>query len=323
MVHSVFPSSSISTNCRVIRHEMGETKICGQPRRIVALSPAILELLLALDVQPIGFADHAVFHLGDYTNPGQQIPYLGRQITQPIANVGTAFNPSLEAMLKLQPDLILVMGIYGTAYYKIFSRTAPTLVLNHVNVEGSLRAIAQAVNRSEQAEQLLMETEQQIVEVQKTFAPLVATHPQVLLLASSELPELRLESSAGACSSRLKKLGFQQVLPTEMQNVNPRASVPISLETLPQLNNADLIILLGTNFTEFQQSGSSDSFEDHQLSNLKQTWKKNAIAQALDASKNGRVYFIPAYLCRGLPGPIGTELYLNELKKQLLSPLHH
>ena len=41
-------------------------------------------------------------------------------------------------------------------------------------------------------------------------------------------------------------------------------------------------------------------------------------AQSLDASQAGRVYFIPAYLCAGLPGPIGTELYLEELKEQLL-----
>ncbi|MEM9266963.1 MAG: hypothetical protein AAGA46_15715 [Cyanobacteria bacterium P01_F01_bin.13] len=43
------------------------------------------------------------------------------------------------------------------------------------------------------------------------------------------------------------------------------------------------------------------------------------MAQSLDASKSGRVYFVPGYLCRGLPGPIGTELYLNELKQKLLS----
>ncbi|MGP1386521.1 MAG: hypothetical protein ACTS2F_23375 [Thainema sp.] len=45
-----------------------------------------------------------------------------------------------------------------------------------------------------------------------------------------------------------------------------------------------------------------------------------AIAQFLDASQAGRVYFIPAYFCRGLPGAIGTELYLEELKEQSLAP---
>jgi len=87
---------------------------------------------------------------------------------------------------------------------------------------------------------------------------------------------------------------------------------------LPQLNDTDLIILFGTNFTELEPGGGANSFEDHQLSGLKQAWEENAIAQSLDVSKAGRVYFIPAYLCRGLPGPIGTELYLDELREQLL-----
>ncbi|MEM8718512.1 MAG: hypothetical protein AAGE84_04290 [Cyanobacteria bacterium P01_G01_bin.39] len=39
----------------------------------------------------------------------------------------------------------------------------------------------------------------------------------------------------------------------------------------------------------------------------------------LDASKVGRVYFIPAYMCLGLPGAINTEFYLEELKEQLIS----
>lgn len=75
------------------------------------------------------------------------------------------------------------------------------------------------------------------------------------------------------------------------------------------------MILLGANLSLLE---GDDNFEAHQLSTLKQAWEENAIAQSLDASKAGRVYFIPLYLCAGLPGPIGTELYLEELKEQLL-----
>ena len=78
--------------------------------------------------------------------------------------------------------------------------------------------------------------------------------------------------------------------------------------------------LFGSNFSDLKQLDSMDRFEDHQLSKLKQAWEKNAIAQSLAASQTGRVYFIPTYLCAGLPGPIGTELYLEELKEQLLTP---
>lgn len=95
------------TDCRTVEHQMRETEICGQPQRIVVLGPYILELLLALDVQPAGFADHETLHKGDYNNPSQEIPYLGSRVTSQPANVGLAYKPSIEATFRLQPDLIL------------------------------------------------------------------------------------------------------------------------------------------------------------------------------------------------------------------------
>jgi iron complex transport system substrate-binding protein len=132
------------------------------------------------------------------------------------------------------------------------------------------------------------------------------------------LQEITLGNSAhGLCSSLVEELGFQLVAPPGFDDANAESLVTISLENLPQLNEADSIILLGSNFSELNQLNGTNNFENHQLTKLKQAWEENAIAQSLDASKAGRVYFIPAYLCLGLPGPIGTELYLNELQRQL------
>lgn len=311
-------ASPDSVNCRNIEHELGETEVCGQPERIVALGPYVLEYLLALDVQPLGYADHVAFHQGEYSNPSQQIPYLGSRITPSLANVGTASSPSLEAIFDLQPDLILGIDGNNTDQYETLSRIAPTLLVEHSDTESTLKTIAKAVNRSEQAEQLLTKTQQQIFQTRETFAPLVETHPDVLLLSSSKFPDVYLENPANPCSLLIEALGFQRVSQSIINNANSEAALPISLETLPNFNDADLIIVFGSNFSELKQFSSLDNFEDHQLSKLKQAWEKNEIAQSLDASKAGRVYFIPAYLCRGLPGPIGTELYLNKLQQQLL-----
>ena len=86
---------------------------------------------------------------------------------------------------------------------------------------------------------------------------------------------------------------------------------------MPQLNEADSIILLGYN-DQTHQLTDMDKFEQHQLGGLLQQWKENAIAQSLDASKAERIYFMPVYLCGAVPGPIGTKLYLKELQEQLL-----
>ncbi|NET54049.1 MAG: ABC transporter substrate-binding protein [Merismopedia sp. SIO2A8] len=259
--------------------------------------------------------DHIAFHQGDYDKPNQQIPYLGERITQPLLNVGLAESPSLEDMIRAKPDLILGTNT-NSNQYKVFSKIAPTLLLNQSDPEASLRIIAQAVNRTEQTEQLLKATEQQITSARETFAPLVATHPKVLLLVATQIHEMYLGISHESCSSPIEAIGFQLVNPPDFNDAAADLMAPISLETLPQLNDADLVILLSANLSELK---STENFEDQQLSNLKQAWKENAIAQSLDASKARRVYFIPLYLCAVLPGSIGTELYFNELEEQLLS----
>jgi iron complex transport system substrate-binding protein len=284
----------------------------------VALGPYILESLLALGIQPIGFADDSILHQGNYGNPSQQIPYLGNRISQPLANVGSSYTPSMEALLKIRPDLI-VGTESNTNQYETLSKIAPTLLLKWADSERSLRTIAQAVERSERAEQLLTETEQRIASARKTFSPFVAVHPQVLLLSSSQLQEINLGNAGhGRCSSLIKALGFQLIAPPGFDQVNSNSLVPISLETLPQLNEADSIILFGSNSS---QLNGTNTFENHQLASLRKAWNQNAVAQSLQASKSKQVYFIPAYLCLGFPGPLGTELYLNELQKQLLQDL--
>ncbi|BAU12329.1 hypothetical protein LEP3755_28580 [Leptolyngbya sp. NIES-3755] len=302
------------SHCRTVKHESGETSVCGQPNRIVALEPYALEPLLALGIQPVGFADHIAFHRGDYANPSQQIPYLGKQMTRSLVNLGLDSSPSIEMILKLKPDLIVGLHQNNAAQYATFSKIAPTVLINYGETEANLKTIAKAVDRSKQAEQVLAETQHSIAIARETFAPLATTHSKVLLLSASELHEMSLESPMDACGSLIKTLGFQLMALSEAANSN--ASKFLSLEALPDLNAANLIIVLGSNFSD-QLKG--EDFATHQLFKLKQAWKTNAIAQSLDASKSGRVYFIPVYLCRGLPGTIGTQLYLNELQKQLLS----
>ncbi|MEM7062490.1 MAG: iron-siderophore ABC transporter substrate-binding protein [Cyanobacteria bacterium P01_B01_bin.77] len=311
--------SSAVVDCRAIEHEMGKTEICGTPQRIIVLGPYVLESLLALNVQPVGYADHIAFHQEDYTDPSQQIPYLGNQITQPIANVGLAHTPSIESLAKVKPDLILGTKLMNREQYETLSKLVPTVLVEYNHTDKKLKTLAQALNRSEQVDQLVAQTAKQVEAAQKNFAPLVTTHPKVALLSVSESLEITFSYDGGLCHSLVETLGFQLVGPSGLDQGNSNPSVPISLEALPQFNDADLFILLRHNFNDLKQFEGMDRFEEQQLSKLKQAWEGNAIAQSLDASQSGRVYFIPVYLCAGLPGSIGTELYLNELKQQLLS----
>ena len=313
--------SSSPQSCRTIEHQSGVTEICGQPQTIVALGPFVLEPLLALEVQVAAFADHVTLHQGPYDNPDQQILYLGKYVTNQPVNLGVAGQPSIEALLLLQPDLILGTHFNNADEYETLSKIAPTILLQWDDVETNLTAIAEAVGSPERAQQLLAEMDQRIVTSQDGFSSFVTEHPNVLLLSTdSQLKSIHIGDSAhGLCSSLLTDLGFNLVSLEGVAENQPGAPVPVSLEAITRVNDeAEAIVLLG--FNDDPELQTTDNFENRQLIELKQSWEQNAIAQSLDASKAGRVYFIPAYLCLGLPGPIGTELYLEELKEQLLTP---
>ncbi|MEM9447863.1 MAG: ABC transporter substrate-binding protein [Cyanobacteria bacterium P01_E01_bin.6] len=226
------PSSSLPpADCRSIEHQAGKTELCGQPQRIVALGPSALEHLLALEMQPVGFSDHVAFHQGDYDNPSQQIPYLGSRITQPLINLGVAERPSLEAILKAKPDLIIGTELQSSQY-DVLSEIAPTILLNQLALTESLNTVAQAVDRVEHAKTVLTAAEQHIASTRETLAPTVANHPKVLLLVATQLQEVFLGQSHPSCSSPLETMGFQLVSPPTLDKITPDVWTPISLETL-------------------------------------------------------------------------------------------
>jgi iron complex transport system substrate-binding protein len=309
--------SSDSTQCHTLQHLSGKTKICGKPQRIIALGPNALETLLDLGIQPMAFADHVIYRRGDYTHPEQQIPYLGRYIPQPLVNLGDSYMPSIEKILRMQPDLIVGHEGSGGSQYQILSQITPTIILKWDAAEANLRTIARVFNRSREAEERLSEKSRNIEVARREFSKVVANSPNLLLLSLTGLEQISFGNQGhGRCGSLLQNLGFQLVDLPENKISQSEAIVPISLENLPDFNHADHILLLGSDFSPL---GSNTSFEDHHLAHVKRAWRENIIAQKLTASKKGRVYFIPAYLCLGLPGSIGTKLYLAELKKQILN----
>ncbi|MEO0456333.1 MAG: ABC transporter substrate-binding protein, partial [Cyanobacteria bacterium P01_A01_bin.114] len=228
-----------SSDCRTVPHLIGETEICGQPKNMVALGSPALELLLALDMQPVAYGDHFAPHQGSYDAPAQQIPYLGSQVTGTPINVGSAFSPSIEAIVKAQPDLILATE-YSEAEYPALSALAPTLILPWFDSDENLRTLAQLVGRPEQAEQLIAKRQQQIKTAREDFSAVVQAYPEVLALGTSNFPNLSLMTeSNGFCASLVAELGFQLVYPADTDGTDPAVIPSVSIEILPQLNQAD------------------------------------------------------------------------------------
>ncbi|MEO0377205.1 MAG: iron-siderophore ABC transporter substrate-binding protein [Cyanobacteria bacterium P01_A01_bin.17] len=304
-------------DCQTIIHEAGETQVCGRPQKVVTLGPSLLELSLTLDTQPIGHAEYFPFPTERFDQPGEQIPYLGQRMTGQPVNVGTAESPSLDAIAKLKPDIILGDITKNKDEYALLSKIAPTLLFNYSGAEttwqSDLKALGQALQKSQQAEDAIATSDQRREKLTQDFKSLIARQPNVLLLLSEQInQDVRIETSKSSCGALLEEVGFQVVVPSELEQSDQDSQV-ISLEALPELK-ADWILIEGFNS---DITAEVDSPEERQLQTVKKTWEGNAIAQSLPASKDGKVYFTTVYLCHALLGPIGTDIFLSDLYQKL------
>ena len=108
---------------RTISHMMGDTEVPAKIERPVVLSAAYADHLLTIGEKPYGMNVEARYG-GDYPN------YLEEQLAG-TALVGSADEPNLEAILELDPDVILIESRTAESTYDELSKIAPTLVLGH------------------------------------------------------------------------------------------------------------------------------------------------------------------------------------------------
>lgn len=325
-------TQALTSDCRAIKHDLGETEICGQPQKVATLSAHVLALLLSLNMQPAGYAAPLNVHQGEvFDNPARQIPYLGTRMTSKPVNLGKSGEPSLEKLVALKPDLIVGETGRNADNHELLSQIAPTLLWQNRTAKGQwqkhLRAIAAALGREEKAEAVIEQYEARIADARADLADVVAAYPKLLLLAAHRLNEgVRVLDPESYLGELLGRVGFQ-LMPQSSSDIQPGAL--ISIEALPELNDADIIIILGYDLSvgDLEQGNSnqsaeksvSDRVEVHQVQTIKQDWEENAIAQSLTASQENRVYFTTFYKWNGLNGPIGAELVLEQLR-QFLAP---
>jgi iron complex transport system substrate-binding protein len=161
------PSFAPTTECRIIKHKFGETCVPLTPQRIVALNPMFnLDPLIALGIKPIGFGS---YNEGEDFLLGVSIDEMSKS-----TNVGNPFQPSLEKILLLKPDLILDSDFgKDEQRYKLLSAIAPTVSVPPSTPESTdyfkqnLRYIAQIVNRESKAEDVLIQYQKRVRELQK------------------------------------------------------------------------------------------------------------------------------------------------------------
>ena len=287
-------TASTTADCQIIEHRLGEACVPIEPKRIVALdTSSILDSLLTLEIKPIGTVVDS-FGDGQQWSGKRYFPALVPELVEGIEVVGVEPTPSLEAVLKLKPDLIIMADQFEPSYEQL-SKIAPTVLVdvwkNRVPIKENFIDIAEIFGKEEKARAALEQYEERISEFRKRLSDRVLNSEiSVLDFYENQLYEL---PGWASCFQIFLDIGLK-VKPGLIENDEYSQ---ISVETIEDYDS-DIMFFIG-----------SVSSPEKIL--------QNPLIQSLEAVKSGRAYFVDSKAW-DFYGPIGMELFLDDLSNYLL-----
>ena len=229
---SELPPTTQSGSTRTVNHAMGIAEVPVFPRRVVVLDTAPLDAALALEVKPIGTIVY-----------GQPPEYLDGQM-QGIEIVGEGNRPSLEAILALEPDLILGSKVSHEEKYSQLNKIAPTVLTEGsgraTDWQENLRLYAQALGKPQQAERLLQSYQQRVQQLQEKISQPQALEISVLLAYIDRVSAYTTGSFSG---SILQDVGFSR---TPAQADPDGYALRLSSEALNELDGDYIFLIYST-----------------------------------------------------------------------------
>ncbi|MEE2057733.1 ABC transporter substrate-binding protein [Rhodococcus artemisiae] len=152
-----------------VEHVFGTTTVEGAPERIVATSSQWVDALLELGVQPVGYISAGAMGDDRGLYPWQS-DVSGDAVDLAAGNPAAVDGPlPVEPIAALEPDLILGNWQVATPEaYDTLDAVAPTLAplseLGVDNWDAQLRALGTLLDRSDEAEQVIADTDAQMDE---------------------------------------------------------------------------------------------------------------------------------------------------------------
>ncbi|MEM1256746.1 MAG: iron-siderophore ABC transporter substrate-binding protein [Cyanobacteria bacterium P01_H01_bin.21] len=278
-----------STATRVVQHVMGETVIPVTPEKIVTLHDStILDPVLSLGIRPIGAATYA---------PETDILFRGipDEMTEKISQVGSAFEPSIEKILSLKPDLIIGRE-YQENIYPLLSEVAPTVLIDwegFSSFQENLLYIADIIGRSEKAEQVLTRYQEKVERLKQRLEPKLQKI-EVAVIGFTGQTIKSFSYNDAAFNHVLEDVGIKRI--PKQRNQTERF-LELSLETLVQYD-ADVIFIV------------------NESDDISKSFLKTPLWSQLRAAKDHSIYAVDDEVWFSA-GPIGINQILDDLFEYL------
>lgn len=254
------------------------------PQRIVAMSPTIVELMYAVGATPVGRPSSANF-------PEQAAA---------LPDFGTSYQPSAEAIVAMQPDLIIADAlIQGPTIEDLARLGVPVFAIEVDSFEEvlhGLRVVGALTNRAEAAEQKVTELETKLDGIE---AKIPAEKPKVLIVVGAGPTQVFAARSDSYAGSLVELLGAENVAASEPETFRLPGFGEYSLEKIVQAD-PDIIIAISPG----------------QPNVTTQALSRSPVWSSLKAVQNNQVHEVSPTVYIEAAGP-RVSLILDELPRLL------
>jgi iron complex transport system substrate-binding protein len=288
----VKPTIAVTQDRRTIQHAMGTTEIIGTPQRVVVLTNEGTDMLLALGVTPIGAVKS--WQGEPYSD------YLKDQL-EDVPMVGDEFQPNLERIVSLQPDLIIGSKVRQEQVYPKLAAIAPTVFSETLGVtwKDNLQLYAKALNKEAKAKALLTEWDDRVASFKAQLGDRSPTVSLVRFMPGTV------------------KIYYQQSFPgqivAEVGLLRPSSqqkdgfAEEISLESIAKIE-ADYLF-----YFTYNQGDQNNQGED-----FKNQWFDNPLWQKLAVVQNHKIYEVSDAEWTSSSGILAAHQVLNDLSMYIL-----
>lgn len=235
----------------VIEHAFGKTEITSKPERVATIQWANQDVVLALDVVPVGFS---AANYGVQDGSGL-LPWTAEKLEELEVEEPNIYQDTdgldFEAISDSKPDVILAAysGITQEDY-DILSEIAPVVAYQDgpwaTTWRDQVRLNSLGMGMEAEGEQLIKDTEKLIEESSAKYPDLEGKKVAWVNFSANDMSKLHLYTPADPRGAFLIELGMDYPQSIKDEITDPTSySLSLSSENADFLNDADIIIGYG------------------------------------------------------------------------------
>ena len=275
-----------------VEHAMGTAEIEGTPKKVVILTNEGTEALLSMGVTPVGAVqswtgDPWYDHIADDMKD--------------VEVVGTESELNMEAIAKLQPDLIIGNKMRQEEQYNQLKDIAPTVMAETLrgNWKENFELYAKAVNKEEKGQEVLAEYDQRIENLKGKLGDKLNQKVSMVRFLAGDVRIYHKDSFSGVI---LDQLGFAR---PEGQDVDDFAEKGVTKERIPAMDGDVLFY-----FT--YETG------DGEANKLAEEWLNDPLFQNLEVAKQDKVYEVSDAIWNTAGGVVAANAMLDDIENFFL-----